>query len=157
MKIKNLALAALLIGLSACVKSVPIEDDLSQKQAAIAATRTYVEAIESQNLDFVVEHSVFPYWLDREIVDADGLKKMLAEEAEDLANWELKQLRFYTTADIAIFAPRMIEKLSEAQIAHEYFVVAQFSDRSDKGRRLQSVLFMLQRVDGHWKIAGLED
>ena len=157
MNIQKIGLALSFIGLAACVKNVPIDEDLSQRQAAIEVTRAYVEAIETQQLDFVVAHSVFPYWLDGEIVDAAQLKKMLQDEAEDLARWKLKQLRFFSGADIEIFAPRVIEKLDKNQIAHAYFVVAQFTDRSEKKRRVENVLFMLQFENGRWQIAGLED
>lgn len=157
MKIRKLALALSLLGLIGCQKQVPIEEDTGLKQRAIEAARAYVQAIKTQDLDFVVQQSVFPYWLDRDVVDAEGLKRMLAEEAEDLARWQLKQLRFFTEADISIFAPRMIERLKAENLAHTYFVVAQFTDSSEQNRRPEAVLFVLQFEQGQWKFTGLED
>lgn len=153
------------LGLSACLKQVPIEDDMNQKRAAIAVAQKYMSALEQQEFEAIMALSTTPYWLDGDIVqDREVLEKMWREALSSKPNterFETVNARFYSKADLEFFAPRLLEQLQEKQMpAGEYFVVLQFVEAgvdAEPDADREGVLFLMHFEDGKWHVNGLSD
>ena len=150
------------LGLSSCFKQVPIDEDMNQRKAAISVATKYMQAFEDHEVDKLLAMSKTPYWLDGKVVGEDEeLNRIFREELigeVDEERWELLNARFYSTADMEMFAPRLMKKLKVYPGAKEsYFVALQMTDKERPSSEPEGVIFLMAFEDGQWYVQGLDD
>jgi galactokinase len=159
-----------LLGLNSCFTQAPLDEDINQRKAAIAVAEKYMSAIQSTEIEALLDMSKTPYWLDGEIVDqpdklAKALRKGLSHN-EKAKRLQRVNARFYSRADLKIFMPDLLKRFQEKNMQGDYFVILQLTDPTQGGEnrgllfrngKPEGILFIMQFEDGKWRISGLED
>ena len=149
------ALSLLCCSLWGCPKQVPLDEDMNARRAAIATAREFFTHLEKGQVDAAVALTREPFWLDGEMADREQLSRELRENLDEINAWHIIDARFFSKADMNLFAQRMVKKMRRRGVPNDYYVVVQFREHDDNDT--ESILMMLEYVKGQWRLAGLDD
>jgi hypothetical protein len=138
-------------------KQVPIEDNLNEKAAAYAVTRTFISEFSQLHMKEILDLSTFPFFAEGEIFRSPAeLQAKIAEDFESAepVKIEILAMRLYSLEDIRLWKPELYSTLLEKGFVNHYLIVAELKIDKDT----DSGFILLQRDEqGQWKIAGVDN